>query len=756
MMAVTFCAFGGTFMGTERRKPKISQAFARWLFVCLFIAFAAAIFFIYVLQTHISEQDTDSVLRLNIADVRAAIVEASDKNLIYLSRRIADEIERLDGPAELSDITPLIEAYDVDEINIVDKNGIIVQSTYPDFINYDMASGAQSSEFLVLLRGKTEFSQKYGPVSFDSSISRKYAGVALPSGGFVQVGYGAARFQRDIAEQVISVAHNRHVGENGAIILCDENWTIVSDRMGQSGQKLSATGLTIDTDAVAQGERFVAEVYGKPSYCMYMMSEGYCAIALVPKQEAVLSRNVSVYVTFGMEIVMFVSLFAVIYILLKRQIVDNIRKINSSLSEITSGNLDVVVDVHNNEEFSSLSADINKTVDALKELIDEAAARIDQELEFARSIQNAALPSVFPLRSDFSVYALMDAAKEVGGDFYDFYLLDENTLGFLVADVSGKGIPAAMFMMQSKMLIQSLAETRLDPARVFTQANQKLCETNEAMMFITAWLGVLDLKTGKLVYANAGHNPPLLRHDGGAFEYIHSPAGFVLAGLEGIVYQKQEIQLSPGDQLYLYTDGVTEATNLSEELFGEDRLHAALGKVGGASAMEICKHVRREMDAFVGEAAQFDDITMLCLTYTGEEESAKELNLPAELKNLETVVSFVENRLAFYGCPFEMQTQVAIAVEEIFVNIANFAYEPDCGAAMIRVEVHEDPLEVIITFIDNGKPYDPLAKEDPNISLTADEDDLDRLGIFLVKKTMDDIQYEYSHGQNILRISKKL
>ena len=604
-------------MDIGRKKPRISQAFACWLFICLFIAFAAAVFFIYALQTHISEQDTDSLLRLNITDARAAIVEASDENLIRISRTIANEIERLEKPLKLSDITPLLDLYDVDEINVVNKNGIIVQSTYPDFLGYDMASGAQSGEFMVLLRGRTEFVQSYGPVSYDATILRKYAGAALHSGGFVQVGYGAASFQRDIAEQVVPVAHNRHVGENGAIILCDENWTIVSDRMGQEGQKLSVTGLTIDTEAIAQGERFTATVYGKPSYCMYMMSEGYCAIALIPKEDAVLSRNVSVYVTLGMEIVMLISLFAVIYILLKRQIVDNIQKINHSLSDITSGNLDVVVDVHNNEEFSSLSGDINKTVDALKDLIDEAAARIDRELEFARSIQNAALPSVFPQRSDFSLFALMDAAKEVGGDFYDFYLLDEDTLGFLVADVSGKGIPAAMFMMQSKMLIQSLAESRLDPALVFTQANRKLCETNEAMMFVTAWLGVLDLKTGKLVYANAGHNPPLLRHGGGAFEYIQSPAGFVLAALDNIVYQKQELQLAPGDQLFLYTDGVSEATNLSEELFGEDRLHAALSKVGGASSEEICNHVRGEIDTFVGGADQFDDITMLCVTYNG-------------------------------------------------------------------------------------------------------------------------------------------
>lgn len=280
----------------------------------------------------------------------------------------------------------------------------------------------------------------------------------------------------------------------------------------------------------------------------------------------------------------------------------------------------MTVDVRSNEEFASLSDDINTTVDTLKCYIDEAAARIDKEQEFARKIQHAALPSVFPpypKREDFSIYASMDAAKEVGGDFYDFYMLGEDKLAFLVADVSGKGIPAAMFMMTAKTLIKGFAETGLEVNEVFTQSNAKLCEGNEADMFVTAWMGILDLKTGVLSYANAGHNPPALRSRDGDYAFVRSRPNLILAGMDGVQYRKHELQLRPGDELYLYTDGVTEAQNLSNELFGEQRLLSSLNEAKGMSVEEICKKVKADVDIFAGAADQFDDITMLSIKWNG-------------------------------------------------------------------------------------------------------------------------------------------
>jgi len=324
-----------------------------------------------------------------------------------------------------------------------------------------------------------------------------------------------------------------------------------------------------------------------------------------------------------MQIMVFAALFILIFILVKRLVVNNIYQINSSLSAITEGKLDTVVNVRSHVEFDDLSNDINTTVDTLKRYIADAAARIDAELAFAKAIQHSALPSVFPPypgRKEFAIHAAMFTAKEVGGDFYDFYFVDEDTLAFLIADVSGKGIPAAMFMMQSKTLLKSFAESGMPIEQVFTTANEKLCEGNEAGMFVTAWMGLLNVKTGLVTFANAGHNPPLVRQADGSFAFHKTRAGFVLAGMEGIRYRKFELQLAPGDTICLYTDGVTEATNAEEQLYGDERLQNLLNRQQGASAQAICEAIKADVDAFVGEAEQFDDITMLCLNYAGSHQ----------------------------------------------------------------------------------------------------------------------------------------
>ena len=516
----------------------------------------------------------------------------------------------------------LTQRYDVTEINAIDSEGFIYASTYPDFLDYDMRSGEQSAEFLVLLEGEEEYVQSYQPVSYDASISRKYGGVVLERGGFVQVGYGSARFQRDIDEFVVGVTRNRHVGENGCLIIVDEEWNIVSDRYGNEGRNLDVTGIWIDEEKMPENEVFFSEVYGELCYCMYQVTEGYRIVAVMPKSEAALSRNVAVGVTTAMQTIVFGALFVLVFVLVKRLVVNNIYQINESLSSITEGKLDTVVDVRSHVEFEELSNDINSTVDTLKRYIADAAARIDAELAFAKAIQHSALPSVFPPypnRHEFTIWASMFTAKEVGGDFYDFYFVEEDILAFLVADVSGKGIPAAMFMMQSKTLLKSYAESGMSVEAVFSDANEKLCEGNEAGMFVTAWMGCLNVKTGLLTFANAGHNPPLLKRADGSFEYLKTRAGFVLAGMEGIRYRKNELQLSPGDKLFLYTDGVTEAINTQQELYGEDRLLEVLNRNKDADPGAICQAVKEDVDAFASDAEQFDDITMLCIAFTGEE-----------------------------------------------------------------------------------------------------------------------------------------
>ena len=606
------------------KNKRLSQSFLRWLLILVSVAFLATTVFLWMIQTRLSENNAIDLLALNLSDVRQDVIDASDENLLELTWQVAADLNRMDAISSAA-LHELVRKYDVTEINVINEDGIIFATTHPDFMGYDMRNGEQSAAFIGLFYGSTEYVQDYRPTTYDPSLSRKYGGVVLARGGFVQVGYGAERFQQDIDEFVVGVTRNRHVGAGGSIIIVDEAWNIVSDRMGNEGKKLDVTGLQIDTAATPENKAFIADVYGQSCYCMYQMAEGYRIIAVMPRSEAALSRNVSVSVTTAMQIAVFAALFIMVFMLVKRLVVNNIYQINDSLSAITEGKLDTVVNVRSHVEFEELSNDINTTVDTLKRYIADAAARIDAELAFAKAIQHSALPSVFPPypgRREFDIHAAMFTAKEVGGDFYDFYFVNEDTLAFLVADVSGKGIPAAMFMMQSKALLKSCAESGMSVEAVFTTANEKLCEGNEAGMFVTAWMGLLNVKTGMLTFANAGHNPPLLRRAGGSFEYLKTRAGFVLAGMEGIRYRKNELQLNPGDQIYLYTDGVTEATDAAQALYGEQRLLDLLNRHPDISAQAACEIVKADVDAFAGEAEQFDDITMLCLSYAGADEEA--------------------------------------------------------------------------------------------------------------------------------------
>ena len=748
-IAVGLAVMAVSILGREKLKfhkeqKQISQTFQFWLFICIVIAYFVTSGFTYVLQTGMSGKETESVININLEDVHKDITDTSDENLLKITRTVRSEY--------LSDDTPLYilcERYNVKGINIVDQNGIITDSTLKEFIGYDMASGEQSAEFLVLLDGEEEFVQKYQPLSIDESISRKYAGVRLPDGGFIQVGYDAEQFQKDIDAHVIEVTKNRHIGNNGFVAICDENLNIVIDRSDYSGKNLNTIGVSIDTDVTSENTVFETEIYGKPYFLAYTFAEGYYIIGAIPKSEAMFMRNVSIYVSIFMEILIFAALFTLIYFLIKKVIIDNLRKINGTLAEITDGNLNVTVDVRTNEEFASLSDDINQTVSTLKRYIAEAAARIDKELEFAKEIQYSALPSVFPPypnRKDFEIYAHMITAKEVGGDFYDFYMLGDSTLAFMIADVSGKGIPAAMFMMQAKTIIKDLAESGLELPEVFATANKKLCENNDAGMFVTAWMGILDLKTGLLKFVNAGHNPPLVRQADGEFVYLKARSGMVLAGMDGIKYRQNELQLTPGDQIFLYTDGVTEATDKNNQLYGEERLLETVNRNIVMDTRKLCEAVKSDVDQFVGEAPQFDDITMLSveIQYIRGENS---ITVIADDKSMIPVSEFAKSLTEKLAVVPKVANKVSIAVDEIYSNIINYS-----GAELATISYEIKDGRLYITFTDDGIPYNPLEAEEPDITLSAEERKIGGLGIFMVKKMTESMEYTYEDEKNILKL----
>ena len=448
----------------------------------------------------------------------------------------------------------------------------------------------------------------------------------------------------------------------------------------------------------------------------------------------------------------------------------------SMLSQATMGFVDgekgytkddvICLPIRSKDEIGDLYREIRTMEGRMVEYLDNLThitaekERISAELNIATQIQADMLPRIFPPfpdRHEFDLYATMDPAKEVGGDFYDFFLVDDDHICLVMADVSGKGVPAALFMVIAKTLIKNRAQMGDSPSEILANVNEQLCQGNDAELFVTVWLAVIQLSTGHGVAANAGHEHPVIKRKDGQYElvvYRHSPA---VATMDGIRFREHTFELNPGDRLFVYTDGVPEATNSRNELFGTDRMLAALNRDPDAGPHDLLRTMSGDIDAFVGGAPQFDDITMLSFQYAGAEgKKLNELTLEAKVESLDEVLAFVDGQLEQVDCPLKTQMQIDVAVEELFVNIAHYAYTPNVGTATIRVDMLPEPKAVSITFIDHGIPYDPLKKPDPDVTLPAEERQIGGLGIYMVKKSMDSMDYEYRDGQNILRILKNL
>ncbi len=362
------------------------------------------------------------------------------------------------------------------------------------------------------------------------------------------------------------------------------------------------------------GKIFKSSFFGTKSH-MFVEKDfgGNWFVTSMPDSEVYWYRDAEAYELALGDILLFTVIYVLIAYLVNQIVVNNIKLINDSLSKITNGDLNEVVTVRSSSEFASLSDDINQTVLTLKGYIAAAEKRIEQELVFARTIQESALPRNFTFadRYEFELFASMKPAKEVGGDFYDFFFVDRDKIALVIADVSGKGIPAALFMMRSKTAIRSLAESGASPAEIMMKANNTLCEGNDAEMFVTSWLGIVDLKTGLMRCANAGHEYPVIRHKDGDYELIKDKHSLALAAMPETKAREYEIQLEPGDRLFVYTDGVPEAIDENVEQYGTDRMLADLNNLKDLPIQATLEHMSENLASFKGSADQFDDITML-------------------------------------------------------------------------------------------------------------------------------------------------
>ena len=395
-----------------------------------------------------------------------------------------------------------------------------------------------------------------------------------------------------------------------------------------------------------------------------------------------------------------------------------------------------------------ISVDLKKTIKKINKEHSEKE-RMGTELNVAAEIQTSMLPCnfpPFPNRKEIDIYALMNPAKDVGGDFYDFYFLDKNNFTVVIADVSGKGIPAALFMVVTKTLIKncSLCKT---PKAVMESVNRKLCEGNETAMFVTVFIGFYNIPTGRLVYINAGHNPPLVKKRKGQFEFLMSKPSLILGFMDNAVYDEHEIILEKGDTLLMYTDGVTEAMNKTKEMFSEQRLLDAVNLPENKDSKQLILTLKNHVDNFTDGAEQTDDVTMLALRICEEAEITKE----AKAENLEEVIAFIYRELERTDYAKDKKSEIATAVEEIFINISTYAYDQDIGN--VKISINTD-FDTIIRFEDSGKAYNPLEHPQPDLEKSINDRQIGGLGIFLVKSLMDNVEYKREKNKNILTIIK--
>ena len=501
--------------------------------------------------------------------------------------------------------------------------------------------------------------------------------------------------------------------------------------------------------------RYHAKIKGKRAFFYYEPYRNYMFLGIYLEKHLYRNRNKVLLFNITFLLILFSVVYFLTAVVLDRMVISGINKINISLKKITHGDLNEKVNVTTNEEFISLSDSINSMVAGLQKAHEMSLQRINGELKLAYQIQTSQQPATFPAfpkQNNLDLYALSRPAKEVSGDFYDFFLLDNDPsrLAFMIADVSGKGIPAALFVMTTRALLKSLTNMGYSPAEIFTRINRQLNEDNKINMFVTAFMGILNLDTGKLTYVNAGHTPPYLSRQNGTFKQLTVDPGFVLGALK-YDYEQHEIQLGYNDTLFLYTDGITEAESKTCDFFAEQRLEKILNENSSATVQDLVSNVKSAIMEFETDCEQSDDFTMLALRYL-----KNHIYLPAQMDCIDDALNFIENMLS--EKPSENTATILVAVEEIFTNIAKYAYpgRKEGGFVDISCSVGGDPAFITVTFTDSGIPFNPLDRPDPDITIPLMQREPGKMGIFMVKQMMDSVSYVYQEAQNVLTIKKRL
>ena len=659
------------------------------LVLSVIAAFVLSMAFSWILHDRLSERDVYALIDHAFENVESEIIDCVNERLVRQCMAVRERLD--DGyPDDTASLQALVRELNITEISVADSKGDIIRSSVPDYLAHNgkpafnfRTAGGKAEDMMCLVDGQeTEYCQPFR-CNTANGAWRKFVGVWKPSGGFIEIGCDGESLRALSRAAIVDLFLNWRVGGNGGIVVTTESGLVLTDYAEPNREGSQ----WVEPDNTFYWKR--REIESFPTYVM------------IPKNSAAVQRDVLVGATAALNgaALVFVALLVGFVI----------------------------------------SAFVRQ----------QMRAQAAKELKMAKDIQLAALPNVFPPFPDeprFGIWASMETAREVGGDFYDFYYTGRNHILFLVADVSGKGVPAAMFMMRAKTLIKSIAQTSKPLVQVFEEANDALCEGNSSNTFVTVWAGEINISTGHVTYVNAGHNPPIVRQ-GGKVEYLRARPSLVLGAMPGVRYRVGELQLAPGDAIYLYTDGITEQSNSSEEPYGEARLLKVLSN-SPYRRDAVLATVLADVRQYAGGVEQTDDCTQLVIQYRGEPEVFSREYAPT-MEGIAKAAADLASALE--PVPEKCKNQLMVAADEIFANIMHYSGATIWSLTVERTH-HPDGVRLIIT--DDGKAFDPISHRDPDTTLCAEDREIGGLGILIIKKTMSPVTYRRRNGTNILTMGK--
>lgn len=638
----------------------------------------------WVICTRQAMRNTERMLAVSEAVFSETIDDSVSALLAHTVKVIRDSIGPTARALSTEEAALIAERQNIDEINIISNNGDVICSTDPKVLGSSFRTHPKLEEFMSLTNSPRRIiSQPFRHGIDNPEVFCKYTGLGFDDGsGFIQIGFNYER---------LVIALDRY-DKNYF-----RNWTL-----GRSGHYDFANADYLPV-SFPDGEVFKGHENGKSIYYRAFEYGSHRYVSVLPEQEYFGARNTSFAILAPVLAVIILFLLVFVNSLVRAE----------------------------NAEAQQRAAE------------DAARAR---DLDLARAIQLSCMAPVGPFRRDvmsLSFDVITKPAKEVGGDFYDFYFLDSSHLAFVMADVAGKGISAAMFMMMAKNEIFNAMNELKNPVNAITEANLRICENNDASMFVTAWVGVIDIFSGKIVYVNAGHNRPFIRRADGTVVKECGRGGRFLGMFPDAKFQSHQIDLHPGDALFLYTDGVTEAMNYAHKLYGEKHLTEVLSRTD-ANPRAIVTTVNTDVAAFAGETEQSDDLTALALVWHGVPQKY-EREFKTSPESTGGAINWLKDQIGL--ADKSARSRLLNAADEIITNIVSYS-----KSTRFLISVENAPGRTRLQISDDGAEYNQLAHEEPNVNIPLEDRPIGGLGILMVKRLVDSAAYRRESGRNILTL----